>query len=187
MTRRGVQPRRWDLLAVSHRRCGRLASRLQSLDRTARPRPVVVRAPSVVVVVVVVVGREGPRARRAPVPRRALVAPVQGQGRALSAPGSAEDKRLNIANARAAIEGRREGRSRARRPPRDVELPVQQRLVRGVRRDHRTRARSLDRRRGPTRTAPGPGKGSRTTTRRTTTRRTRRRSRWRCSRRLRPS
>ena len=111
------------------------------------PRPFVVRAPSVVVVVVVV-GREGPRARRAPVPRRALVAPVQGQGRALSAPGRRGQTAEHRERARR-HRGRREGRSRARRPPRDVELPVQQRLVRGVRRDHRTRARSLDRRRDP--------------------------------------
>ena len=90
------------LLAVSHQRCGRLASRLQSLDRTARrvPSSFVPRASS---------SSSSSSGARVPAPvappcldeRSSLPSKVKV---ALCQLPVGEDKRLNIANARAAIE-----------------------------------------------------------------------------------
>ena len=90
------------LLAVSHQRCGRLASRLQSLDRTARrvPSSFAPRASS----------SSSSSGARVPAPvappcldeRSSLPSKVKV---ALCQLPVGEDKRLNIANARAAIEG----------------------------------------------------------------------------------
>ena len=91
------------LLAVSHRRCGRLASRLQSLDRTARrvPSSFAPRASSS--------SSSSSSGARVPAPvappcldeRSSLPSKVKV---ALCQLPVGEDKRLNIANARAAIE-----------------------------------------------------------------------------------
>ena len=90
------------LLAVSHRRCGRLASRLQSLDRTVRrvPSSFAPRASS---------SSSSSSGARVPAPvappcldeRSSLPSKVKV---ALCQLPVGEDKRLNIANARAAIE-----------------------------------------------------------------------------------